>query len=408
MRSGRGWTGGWRGSRGCVSASIGRDGSSAPGGEAQLLDAATRLYGGLLDRERPLWELWLMTGLADGRVGALLKLHHAVADGMGAVAVMASLFDLLPLAADPPQESWKPRRLPTRMQLFRDNASGIVRKARRLVAATLHPSAMREAGRTFVKVLGRSLGQQGAPRTSLNGPVRAGRRVSVLRLERAAAKEVARALGGTINDLVLTLWTGGLRQLLASRGEAVDGLELAAGQAVSLRREASAQNVHNEVGTIVLPLPAGEPDPVRRFKLIGETTRTRRARRQAPAAIAGIMAALARTPLGAWLNYHQRAANVIVTNVPGPPSPVYLLGAPIHEIVPIIQLVGNIGLTLCAFSYAGTISLVVTADGRGFPDLDALMAGMADEWHILQPTAPADSTAVLIGRNELATIQTGA
>ena len=135
---------------------------------------------------------------------------------------------------------------------------------------------------------------------------------------------------------------------------------------------------------MLLPLPAWEADPICRLSLIRDVTRTRRVRRQFPAGIAAIMAGLARTPLGTWLNHHQRAANVIVTNVPGPPTGVCLLGARVLEILPIIQLVGNIGLTLCAFSYAGAVSLVVTADRRGFPDLDTLVAGMADEWQVLE------------------------
>jgi hypothetical protein len=205
--------------------------------------------------------------------------------------------------------------------------------------------------------------------------------VAFLRLDLAAMKEAAHAHGGKLNDVVLDLWTGGLRRLLLSRGESVAGVELVAGMAVSTRAAADG-TVDNQAGTIVLPLPAWQADAQRRLDLI--VRRTGRAKSvPRAAAIMGAMVALSATPIGRYVNLHQRAVNVLVTNVVGPPVPMYVFGARILDIVPIIQLIGNIALTLCAFSYAGRVYLVVTADAKGFPDLDVLMTGMEREWQAL-------------------------
>jgi diacylglycerol O-acyltransferase len=360
----------------------------APGGDAELLEAAARAYDSLLDRRGPLWELWLLTGMADGRIGILLKLHHAVADGSAAVAIMASLFDVERDAPDPAVTGWTPAPIPGPRALLADNLSSKLRTLGRGVAALAHPLRILAGARIFVLVLRRSMGEQGAPRTSLNGIVRAGRRVRSLRLDLAAMKDVAHAHGGKLNDVVLDLWSGGLRQLLVSRGEAVDGIELKVGQAVSLRPPSDADAIDNQAGSIVLPLPVGEADPGRRLdRIVATTSRTKAIQR--PAAIMNAMAAMSATPLGAYFNLHQRAVNVMATNVVGPPVPMYVLGAPILEILPIIELVGNIGLTHAAFSYAGRVSLVITADARGFPDVDELIRGMEREWNALSAARAA-------------------
>jgi WS/DGAT/MGAT family acyltransferase len=363
----------------------------SPGGDAELLEAAARLYEPLLDRSRPLWELWFLTGLSDGRVGVLLKLHHAVADGPAAVALMAALFDLEPDAADPLAVPWTPEPMPGAWSLLADNLSNKIRTVGRGAGLLAHPLRIVRGARVFALVVRRCLGQKGRPRSSLNQVVRAGRRVRFLRLDLTAMKEAAHAHGGTVNDVVLDVWSGGLRQLLVSRGEPVADVELMAALAVSLRSPTDAGTIDNRAGTIVLPLPAWEADAQRRLDLIVRTTREAKARRQLPAAIMGVMAMLAATPLGQYLNLHQRAVNVIVTNVVGPPVPMYVFGARILDIVPIIQLVGNIGLTMCAFSYAGQLSLVVTADATAFPDLDVLMQGMERDWDALTSAQVAEA-----------------
>jgi diacylglycerol O-acyltransferase / wax synthase len=349
------------------------------GEEAALLEAAARVYGHLLDRRRPLWELWFLTGLGRGRVGVLLKLHHCVADGSAVVEIMGSLFDIEPDSAEPVAGPWHREPVPGSWALLTDNLSGKARAVGRVLAVLAHPRRLSDEARVAAIVVRRSGGNLQAPRTSLNGPVaEAGRRIASLGLDLGEVKDAAHALGGTVNDVVLDLWSGGLRELLVSRGEPVAGLEPIASQAVSTR-EAADRSVGNKVGNTVVPLPVSEADPARRLAAIVRTTRRSKATER-PAVIMSVLVAFAATPIGRYLVLHQRAVNVKVTNLIGPPVPVYLLGARVLDVLPITQLLGNIALSLCAFSYAGRLSLVVTADARRFPDLEALMAGMERDW----------------------------
>jgi len=353
-----------------------------PGGDVQLLEAAAQLYGQLLDRRRPLWELWFLNGVSDGRVGVLLKLHHSVADGMAAVAIMGSMFDFQPDAPDPVPDQWAPEPVPGAWSLVADNLSSKIGASGRAATMLAHPLRLVRGARVRIRVAREALGHASAPRTSLNQVVRSGRRIRFLRLDLGAMKEAAHAHEATVNDVVLDLWSGGLRELMLSRKEPTSGVELVTNMPVSLRSASEARTVDNELGFMALPLPVWEPDVRRRLDLIVHTTRKAKSE-QRPAAMAGFLAAASALPIGKYFSAHQHSVNVKVTNVIGPPAPVYVLGARILDILPITRLFGNVGLTLCAFSYAGQIFLVVTADATAFPDLDVLMAGMERDWNAL-------------------------
>jgi len=353
-----------------------------PGGDAELLVAAARICERLLDRTRPLWELWFLTGLSGGRVGVLLKLHHAVADGSAAVMLMASLFDISPGTPEPVAGSWAPEPLPNGWQLLADNLSAKLGQACRAAAALAHPLRLAGAVRVHAGVARQALSPARAPRTSLNRRVETGRRIGFLRLSLAAVKQVAHAHQGRVNDVVLTVWTGGLRHLLASRKEPVARLEPITTVPASSRPAGGTEAAGNEFGAMALPLPVWEADADRRLDLIVGRTREAKAG-QHPAAVMGVIARLSATPLGRYFAAHQHAVNVEVTNVAGPPVPVSLFGAQVQAILPIVGPVGNLGPVLCAFSYAGQLFLVVTADAHGFPDLDVLMAGMESDGHAL-------------------------
>jgi diacylglycerol O-acyltransferase / wax synthase len=349
-----------------------------PGGDNQLLDAAARICESLLDRTRPLWELWFLTGLADGRVGVLLKLHHAVADGIAAVTIMASLFDPGPAVPAPAAGTWAPQRAPTRRQLLADNLAAKRGQGSRAAAALAHPVRLARAVQVFAGVARQAGSPARASRTSLNRRVEAGRRIRFLRLDLAAVKHVAHAHQGKVNDVVLTIFTGGLRRLLAARGELAPGLELVTTMPASSRAAGSTSAAGNELGAMALPLPVWQADAGRLLDRIADRTREAKAG-QHPAAAMGLIAWLSATPLGRYFAAHQHAAHVEVTNVAGPSAPVSLFGARVLAILPIVGPVGNLGPVLCAFSYAGQLVLVVTADARGFPDLDVLMAGMESD-----------------------------
>jgi WS/DGAT/MGAT family acyltransferase len=309
------------------------------------------------------------------------------------MAIMSSLFDLDAEAADPNSspDRWVPLPPPADRKLLADNLSATVRTLWMAMATVTRPRQTVDRGRLLIRTARGYAGRSAAPGSSLNQPVRAGRRIQFLTLDVTAMKDVAHSCGGTLNDVVLDLWAGGLRQLLAARDEPTAGVELITAVAVSLRSATELGTVDNRTGALVMPLPVGEPDPRRRLERIVATTRAIKAT-QPPAPIAGFLAALAGTPLGRYYVNHQRANNVLVTNVTGPPVPVYLLGARVREILPIIQILGNVGLTLCAFSYAGQAFLVVTADAAGFPDLDVLTRGMQQDWAGLQTGEVTDQT----------------
>ena len=357
----------------------------APGTDLQLLDTAARLYGKLLHSGRPLWELWFLTGLSDGRLGVLLKLHHSVADGMAAITIMGSLFDFGPGDADPEPETWAPEPIPTWWSLVVDNFWTKIRAATRVVGILVRPQRLVRGAQARIRVAREAMGQTNAVRTSLNQVVRSGRRIGFLRVDLGTMKEVAHAHGAKVNDVVLDLWSGGLRELMLHRGEPTSGVELVATMPISLRAARDARTIDNEVGFVALPLPIWEADAQRRLDLIVGTTHKAKSEQQS-GAIAGFLAAASAMPFGKSFAAHQHTVNVKVTNVVGPAVPVYVLGARILDILPITRLFGNVGLTLAAFSYAGQMTLVVTADSNAFPDLDVLITGMERDWHALDGT----------------------
>jgi len=367
-----------------------------PGGDIELLDAAARICGDLLDRTRPLWELWFLTGLSGGRVGVLLKLHHSVADGMAAVMLMTSLFDAESGAPEPAVQPRAPQPMPKGSQLLLDNLSAKMQRAQRGVLALAHPVRLATDLHVLAGITRRVLTPARAPSTSLNQRVQTGRRIRFLRLNLAAVKHAAHARQAKVNDVVLTVWTGGLRHLLLSRAEPVERLEPVTTVPTSFRSASDTETAGNEFGAMSLPLPVWEADVERRLDLIAARTREAKAE-QHPAAVMGLLAGLSATPLGRYLAGHQRAVNVEVTNVTGPPVPVSLFGAPVLAVLPIVGPVGNMGPILCAFSYAGQLFLVVTADAHGSPDLGVLMAGMEADGRALlgshADSQPADVRA---------------
>jgi diacylglycerol O-acyltransferase len=350
-----------------------------PGEEAQLLDAAAGLLRAPLDRSRPLWELWFLTGLAEGQIGVLLKLHHAVADGLAAVALMSSLFDPEPETADPHPIRWAPSPRPSGAQLFFDSMGAWLST----IAATLrHPGRAANAALAVSReALATARGRR-APRTSLNRPIQAGRLYRVVHFDLATVKALARAREAKVNDVVLTIVAGGMRDLLVQRGEQVDGVNLQVTVPVGLRSSDDARELGNAAGLILAPLPLGERDEGRRLELVAAATRAAKAA-QHPTYGTAVVAWLAATGLARPFIGRQRLVNVFVTNVPGPQVPIYVLGSRIIDVMPISPLSGNVTVTFGAFSYCGRLPIVVVADA-GCDDVDVLVSGLRRAWTELE------------------------
>ena len=287
-----------------------------PATVAQLLRACEQLaQRRWLDPARPLWQLWLLPGLPARRLGALFKMHHAMADGMAGVAAFGALLDLAPDAPTPVAPAWTPTPVPTSGELLR---SAPTRPTARPCAGGCRPSQQDTArGATPLPAWREFLAEQRAPRTSLNRPISTERQLAIVRsrLESAADRP-------HLNDVVLTAVAGGLRQLLASRGEDVQERRYARW---SSRYTMSSRGPWQPDGWMIQPLPLGESDPVHRLQLIAAETAQRKheARPRTGSGVFGSLL-LQRAFLHGFA--HQRLMNTSVTNVPGPPVPLYLPG----------------------------------------------------------------------------------
>ncbi|WP_410816253.1 wax ester/triacylglycerol synthase domain-containing protein [Micromonospora sp. 050-3] len=355
---------------------------SPPGDEAALMRVAEELLAPLLDRAHPMWRIWLVTGLPDGRVAAILALHHAIADGLAAVRLLTAL--LAPTAAAP-HSAWSAADAPGWRMLARDNLRLRLSTLRRLVH---RPRTRRLAGTLAIsrQLLGHAWH---APRTSLTGPVGPHRALAVFRLDLATVKDVAHAHDGKVNDVVLNLAAGGLRALLRSRGERVDGIDINATVAASPRIRTPAPRTGNRAGIIVVKLPLGEPDPAVRLRLVSANSSTAK-REQMLTTEQCLLLWLARLGLLRRFTRRQRLTTVVESNVTGPPAPIRLLGADVIDMIPIGALAGNLAISFLAFSYAGVLTITVRVDADRHPDVPVLVAAMADDWRSLVAIAETD------------------
>jgi WS/DGAT/MGAT family acyltransferase len=248
---------------------------AAPGDQAQLLQACQELSR-RLDPARPLWELWLLPGLPQRRVGALLRLHHTIADGAAGVAAFGALLDLTADAPTPVAPPWTPTPIPSVGELLGDNLRRRRQELSHGCSGLVHPGRTLREARRALPAWREVLTDKPAPRTSLNRPVGTNRRLAIVRGRLDLTKQIAHAHHAKVNDVVLAAVAGGLRQLLARRGEDVRGLVQRAMVTISLHDEQPGQAQGNKPGWMMVPLPLGEPDPVRRLELIAAETAARK------------------------------------------------------------------------------------------------------------------------------------
>jgi WS/DGAT/MGAT family acyltransferase len=343
--------------------------------EAELLVACEQLRRQQLDRSRPLWQMWFLPGLADGRAGLFMKLHHAIADGVAGVAAFGAFLDLSPGTPAPSPPPWTPAPLPSGRQLFGDNLHRRMQEGRGTLAALGHPRATARRVRRAWPAVRETFAEGRAPRTSLNRPIGPGRTLALVRGSLDQLKGIAHAHHATVNDVLSAAVAGGLRALLASRSERMDGLVLRAFVPVSLHREQPGQARGNLDGAMIVPLPVGEADHVERLRLIAAETAQRKKKSRPPSGTLFPNAVIQR----AFLHYYadrQRLMNVYIANVPGPPVPLYLVGAPLAEVFPVVPILGNVPLGIGALSYAGQFNITVVADQDGCPDAEVFTAGL--------------------------------
>ena len=362
---------------------------AAPGDERELLALCDQLCLRLLDRTRPLWELWLITGLAQGRVGLVLKLHHALADGLAAVQIAgALLLDATPDAPSPQPPPWRPRPAPPGGVRVADNLRGRAAALAAALARLRHPGTLQAQARVLAGAWRMVRDGRRLPRGSpLRRPLGGRRRLVLVRARLAVVKQIAHAHHGTVNDVLLAAVAGGLRALLLARGVLVEGLTLRASVPVALRGASAAAALGNQVGLMVVPLPVGEPDAARRLRQVTQAT-TQRKRR--PEVLAGLRPVGSLTVLRALNRYsrHQHLVDLFITNVPGPQVPLFVVGARLLEAFPVVQVAGNVPLSVAVLSYDGQLNVGIQSDPDALPDVEVFADGLRRSLEELAAATP--------------------
>jgi len=359
----------------------------SPGSEEQLRRMAARIFSQQLDRTKPLWELWLVQGLTRKRFAFVTKTHHALVDGVSGVDIATVLFDLKPVPEPAePEHEWVPEPEPSAATLLAKDAEGLasapLRLARRIEQAVEHPDATLHQASESLSALG-EVGwnfANPAPETPLNVEIGPHRRFSWVRGDLAQFKRIKDALGGTVNDVVLAVVTGGLREWLQARGVRTEGLELRAQVPVSIRAKDERGQLGNRLAVVRAPLPVYIEDPLKRLSVVREAMEGIKGSKQALGAeVISRMNDFAPPTLlaqAARINFSTRLFNAVVTNVPGPQIPLYVLGRELQDIFPVGFLPPNQALFVAIMSYNGSINFGLLADYDAIEDADELAASL--------------------------------
>ena len=362
---------------------------AAPGGMPAALRFVEATLGELMDRSRPLWHLWFLEGYAPDRIAVVLKTHHALLDGPAMINLIAQLFDLEPNPDPPPAIQWTPVAPPSGRALIADNfriASGDLGRGLRRLG---HPVRVARAAGATVRGAWETVRQgRGAPVTSLNRPIGSERRFAVCSVPLREVERVAHGSNVKVNDVFLDLVAGGLRSVLVSRGEPVDNMTLHASIAVSMHPAGDGTTLGNKVGTVLVPLPLGDPDPIARLRPIAAGTAVAKSKQRAVVTPA-FMSVLAKSGVTRRFIRRQRMLNVLSTNLRGPAFPLYVAGARVLEIYAAPPIAGNVTVSFAALSYEGDFNISVVADAPAWPDLDVLMDGIRACWlDLSRPAVP--------------------
>ncbi len=368
-------------------------GLPSPGSDEQLRNLVGRIMSQMLDRSKPLWEMWVIEGLEGGHWALISKSHHAMVDGLSGTDLLAVMLDTSPDAdhGDPPP--WRPdpdlseaefigaaiaERLFSPYEAFRA-ARALVTRPRRLMSEIATTTRGLSSMRSLVRPT--------AP-TSLNGPIGPHRRYTWSRGSVSDVKEIRAALGGTLNDVVLAAITQGFRELLQSRGEQVNGRTVRTLVPVSVRKADQRGSYDNRVSAMYAELPVGLEDPVERLNSISTQLKGLKESQQALAgetltSLAGFAPpVLLSAGTRVAMRIPQRNLNTVTTNVPGPRVQLYALGRKMLEAFPYVPLAGHVRVGIAIFSYLDSLNFGVTGDYDSNPDLDVLprgiCAGLAD------------------------------
>lgn len=367
-----------------------------PGNERQLKELSARILSQQLDRGKPLWEVWIVEGLEGGRFAMIVKTHHCVVDGISGVGLMSVLLN--PIANDSiePAAEWRPRPAPNGAELLRDalrfRASQTAQVGRALTDLVRMPERNRarvaENLNTAWAMITAGLRQPA--KTPLNQSIGHYRRFDWKALPIDQVKEIKNRLGGSINDVILTIVAGAVREFLRHRDALRKRLDYRAVVPVSVRSNEEQGQGGNRVSAWLLSLPVTQSDPLKRYANIQRTTERLKKNNQAKGIEILTQLAELSTPiltLGVGLASRMSPYNLIVTNVPGPQTPLYMLGAPMIEGYPHVPLFENQGLAVALFSYNGRLCWGFNADWDLVPDLDVFVAAVERSFNQLHAAA---------------------
>lgn len=376
-----------------------------PGTHDRLMTFAARVFSQRLDRSKPLWEMWLVEGLEGGRFAIVGKSHHCLVDGVSGVDITTVLFDASPDSPDPdqPPPKWVPHPEPTDAQLLAEalleRATSPAEVARGVRALLRAPRRVAAAAIDALEAAG-TLARAGlaAPASAFNVPIGPYRRFATVDASLADLKRVKNEVGGTVNDVVLAAVAGALGRYLRGRGHSTRGLELRAMVPISVRTEAEHGALGNRVSSYMAPLPVWCDDPVQRLREVTATMGDLKQSKQAMGAnlLTELTDFAPPTILGqaARLQPHQHFFNLVVTNVPGPQFPLYLLGKQLEAVYPMVPLARRQALCVGVMSYNGRVHFGLVGDYEAMSDLDLLAAGLEESLDELIATAgPRDSEA---------------
>jgi diacylglycerol O-acyltransferase len=364
-----------------------------PGDERSLKRLVGRLFSQHLDRSRPLWEFWVVEGVENDRFALVIKVHHCMVDGVAGVQLLEALLQISPDADEREPQDWRARPTPGRAQLMLDETNHRVDGLRKL---SRFMPRVRENFQGLTSVL-RS-GMKPAPRTPFTEhDISPYRRFDWTSFELDEVKAIKKALGGTINDVVVATATGAVRRFLLRRGSDVDSMEGFRTVLPVNTRKGGGLSVGNHVAMLLAELPVTERDPLERLnKVVRVTTELKKESNQTGGAeliedvadltTKRLVSELYRTAM------RLRTYNLIITNVPGPPFPLYMLGAPMKAIYPMVPLMQNQNLGIALFSYAGSLHWGFNADWESFPDVhdfvEDIRASFAEYQELASARAP--------------------
>jgi WS/DGAT/MGAT family acyltransferase len=369
-----------------------------PGDERALKRLAARVMSQQLDRDKPLWEMWVVEGLDAGRFALIIKTHHCMTDGVGAVDLAMVLLSPTADATIDDAPRWTPRPAPSGRDLLRSEIGRLLRMpfdamttvGRGITSATELARTIRDTVPPVWEIA--RAGLKGAADTPINRAIGPHRRIDWLAIELARVKTIRQRLGGTINDVVLATVAGALRRFLHRRRVPLDGLDFRTVVPVSVRGDDERGQMNNRASAWILSLPIQERDARRRHARVRETTERLKATRQARGAqilagLAELAGSLTFLHLGVRLMQAINPYNLIVSNVPGPPIPLYLLGAPLVAGYPMLPLFENQGLGVALFSYGEHLFWGFNGDWDLMPDLNHLVRDMQASFDDLHAAA---------------------